>query len=179
MAGIDQLIVAERVPLHGRLTLTVVDPSGEIVDEREGDNVICTTGYTAIAAALVWSGVLDQADNLGITTSTDLTPLYGAVGSGVGVPAASDIQLFTELGRETVGGGASTPASASVGALCTWSFFFPNPTVAWTVTEAGVFANASSATNSGSMIDHWLFSPSVLVPTINTLILQVSLQFGP
>lgn len=179
MAGASHLIVTERVPLHGRLTLTVVGPDGEIVDEREGDNVICTTGYTAIAAALVWSGLQDQAANLGLTTSTFLTPLYGAVGSGVGSPTAADTQLFSELGRETVGGGASTPASASVGALCTWTFFFPNPSVTWTVTEAGVFTNATSAANNGSMVDHWVFSPSVSVPTINTLILQVSLQFGP
>lgn len=177
--GAERLAVPELVPVHGRLTLTVLGPDGEVTDRRDGDNVVCTTGYTALAAALVWAGIQDQADALGITTPTYLTPLYGAVGSGAGVPVASDTQLFTELGRETVGGGASSPASGSVGALCTWSFFFPNPTVTWTVTEAGVFAGATSTANSGSMVDHWAFSPSVSVPTINTLILQVSLQFGP
>ena len=43
---------SESVPFKGRLMLTVLDPDGRVVDEREGDNVVCTTGYTAIAAAL-------------------------------------------------------------------------------------------------------------------------------
>jgi len=169
----------DSIPVKGRLSLTVVGPDGEVRDRREGDNVVCTTGYTVIAAALAYSGVQDQASNLGITTATDLTPLWGAVGSGGGVPASSDTQLFSELGREIVSGGGSTPASATVAAQTTWLFYFPNPATTWTVTEAGVFANATSVANSGSMVDHWAFSPSITVPTTNTLILEVSLAFGP
>jgi hypothetical protein len=178
-AGARRATLAETVPFHGRLSLTVLGPDGEVVDEREGDNVVCTTGYTAVAAALVWAGAQDQATNLGIISPTYLTPLYGAVGSGTGTPVKADTQLFTELGRQTVGGAASTPASSTISALTTWQFFFPNPVSPWTVTEAGVFANATSAANSGSMIDHWAFSPSVSVPITNVLILQVSFQFGP
>lgn len=154
-------------------------PDGEVTDYREGENVVCTTGYTAIAAALVWSGIQDQAANLGVTSPTYLTPLYGAVGSGVATPVKGDTQLASELGRQTVGAGGSTPASASVSSLATWMFFFSNPAVTWTVAEAGVFANATSAANSGVMLDHWAFSPSVSVPTTNTLILQVGFAFGP
>jgi len=29
------------------------------------------------------------------------------------------------------------------------------------------------------MLDHWAFSPLVTVPTTDSLILQLSLQFGP
>jgi hypothetical protein len=169
----------EPLRLHGRLKLMVVDGDGNVTDEREGYNVICTTGYTAMAAAMVWSGIQDQASNLGITSSTYLTPLYGAVGSGAGTPAKSDTQLFAELSRVTVGAGASTPATSTVSALTTWMFFFPTPTSTWTVTEAGVFANATSAANSGSMIDHWAFSPSISVPTSNGLVFQMSLEWGP
>jgi hypothetical protein len=43
-----------------------------------------------------------------------------------------------------------------------------------TVTEAGVFANATSTSGSGTMMDHWAFSSPVTVPTIDTLLLQVS-----
>lgn len=169
----------EGIELHGHLKLTVLDPDGGVVDERAGENVVCTTGFTDIAAALVWAGIQDQAANLGITSPTYLTPLYGAVGSGAATPVKSDTQLVSELGRQTVGGGASTPASSSVAALATWMFFFPNPTTNWTVTEAGIFAYATSAANSGSMLDHWAFSPTLSVLTTNTLILQVSFAFGP
>lgn len=171
--------VIERLNLHGHLKLWVVDADDNVVDEREGDNVICVTGYTAMAAALMWSGVQDQAANLGFTSPTYLTPLYGAVGSGSGTPVLTDTQLYSELSRTTVGAGATTPATSTVSALCTWMFFFPNPTSPWTVTEAGVFANATAATNSGSMIDHWAFTSSVSVPTNNALVLQVSLLLGP
>lgn len=178
MVGVH-LVVGSPVPFTGRLGLKVVDPDGRVVDERAGDNVVCTTGYTVIAAALAWSGVQDQASSLGITTATYLTPLWGAVGSGTGAVAKSDIQLQAELGRVTVSGAGSTPASGTIAAQTTWLFYFPNPSVTWTVAEAGVFANATSAANSGSMVDHWSFTPTVSVPTTNTLILEVSFAFGP
>jgi hypothetical protein len=165
--------------LRGHLKLTVVDPDGNVVDEREGDNIICATGYTALAAAAVWSGIEDQALNLGITTPTYLTPLYGAVGTGSGSVSVTDTQLFAEVSRTTVGAGASTPATSTVSALATWMFFFTNALTPYTVTEAGVFANATSVVNTGSMVDHWAFSPTITVPTTNALILQVSLEYGP
>jgi hypothetical protein len=170
---------SESVPLHGRLCLTVVRPDGSIRDRREGSNIMCTAGFTAIAAALVWSGIQDQAANLGVTTPTFLTPLWGAVGSGSGTPAESDTALFAELSRQTVGAGASSPATPSVAAEATWLFYFPQPAVAWTVTEAGVFAGATSAAGSGALMDHWAFSPSVPVPTSDSAILQVSFGLGP
>lgn len=166
------------VGLKGRLSLTVVRPDGSVRDRREGDNITCTAGLTAIAAALVWSGLQDQAANLGVTTATYLTPLWGAVGSGAGTVAASDTALFSELGRQTVGAGASTPATPTINAQCTWLFYFPSPATTWTVTEAGLFAGATSAAGSGTMLDHWAFSPSVSVPTSDTLILQASFSIA-
>lgn len=164
--------------VHGRLSLTVVQPDGTVRDWREGDNIMCTVGLGAIAGALVWSGLQDQAANLGVTTPTYLTPLYGAVGSGTGTVAASNTALFTELGRQIVGAGASTPATPTINAQCTWLFYFPSPTTTWTVTEAGVFASATSSAGSGTMLDHWAFSPTLTVPTTDTLILQASFSIG-
>jgi hypothetical protein len=126
----------------------------------------------------VWSGIQDQAASLGVTSATYLTPLYGAVGSGAGTVAAADTQLFTELARQTVGAGASTPATPTITAQATWLFYFSSPAVTWTVTEAGVFANASATANSGTLIDHWAFSPNVTVSTSNTLILQAAFSVG-
>lgn len=148
-------------------------------EHREGDNVVCTTGWTALAAAMVWAGVQDQASALGLTSGTYLTPLYGAVGNGSGTPVKSDSQLFAELNRQTVGAGASSPATSSIAAESTWLFYYPSPLTTWTVTEAGLFANASSMVNSGSMVDHWAFSPTVSVPTTDSLILEISLGWGP
>lgn len=162
--------------IHGRLTLTVVCPDGTIRDQREGDNIMCTNGLSVIASALVWSGIQDQAANLGVTQSTYLTPLWGAVGSGTGTVSASDTLLFNELGRSIVGAGASSPATSSIPAEITWLFYFSSPATTWTVTEAGVFANGSSnpatVVSAGTMLDHWAFSPSITVPTTDTLILQ-------
>jgi hypothetical protein len=181
--------------INGHLSLTVVDtewftankdnvsamvlpPDSAVIDRRDGSNIMCTAGLTALAAALVWSGIQDQGANLGVTSPTYLTPLYGAVGSGAGTVAASDTQLFTELGRQTVGAGASTPATPSITAQTTWLFYFSSPASTWTVTEAGVFANASATANLGTLLDHWAFSPSVTVTTSNTLILQASFSVG-
>lgn len=152
---------------------------GAAGEHREGDNVMCTTGYGALAAALVWSGLQDQAAALGLTSATYLTPLYGAVGSGTGTPVKSDAGLFAELGRQTVGAGGTNPASASIAAYATWLFYFTSPATAWTVTEAGLFAGATSTANSGTMIDHWVFSPTLTVPTTDSLLLEISLLLGP
>lgn len=166
------------ITIEGRLSLTVVKPDGTIRDRREGDNIMCTAGKTALAGALVWSGIQDQASNLGVTSPTYLTPLWGAVGSGAGTVAASDTLLFSELSRQTVGAGAFSPATASISAQITWLFYFPQPTSTWTVTEAGVFANGSSdpstVATAGALIDHWAFSPSIVVPVTDTLILQAT-----
>ena len=166
------------IGIHGHLSLTVMDEDNNVVDFREGDNIMCTAGLTVLASALVWSGIQDQAGSLGVTTPTYLTPLWGAVGSGTGTVAASDTLLFTELGRVTVGAGAAAPATPTINAQTTWLFYFPSPSVTWTVTEAGVFANGSSnagtVATAGAMIDHWTFSPSVTVSSVNTLILQAS-----
>lgn len=173
------LTAAEAMPVRGHLSLTVVRPDGTIRDRREGPNIMCTAGFTALAAALVWAGIQDQAANLGVTTPAYLTPLWGAVGDGAGTPAKADTALFAELARQTVGAGASSPATPTVAAEATWLFYFPPPATTWTVTEAGAFAGGTAAAGSGALVDHWAFSPSVSVPTTDSVILQISLQLGP
>lgn len=185
--------------IHGRLSLTAVDsqwfdthrtdtalmqrpPDKAIRDRREGDNLMCTAGLTALAGALVYSGIQDVAPALGVTTGTYLTPLWGAVGSGTGTVAASDTLLWSELGRQQVGAGASAPATGSLPALFTWLFYFPSPASVWTVTEAALFANGSSnpadVTTAGVMLDHWAVTPPLTVPTTDSLILQASFSLA-
>lgn len=164
--------------IQGRLSLSVVDPDGNVVDYREGDNTMCTVGMTAIARALVWSGLQDQATNLGLTSPTYLTPLYGAIGSGTTAPTAADVLLTAELARVTVGAGSSTPATPTIPSQAIWTFYFPTPAVSYTVGEAGVFANgsavATSVSTAGTLLDHWVFSPTISVVNPNTLILQAA-----
>lgn len=173
---------ASQITVKGRLSVTVFRPDGTVRDRRDGDNIMCTNGLTALAASLVWSGIQDQAANLGVTSATYLTPLWGAVGSGTSAVAASDTLLFNELGRQTVGAGASTPATPSINAQFTWLFYFPSPSTTWTVAEAGIFANGSSSSASvaaaGTLLDHWSFSPTVTVPTTDTLLLQAGFSIG-
>ena len=82
------------------------------------------------------------------------------------------------IGRQ-IRAASPTVHPTRVAAAATWMFYFPQPPSTWTVTEAGVFANSTSAAGSGTMVDHWAFSPNVTVPTTDTLLLQVSLGFGP
>lgn len=170
--------VENRFTINGHLSLTVVDPDGNVVDHREGDNTMCTAGLTVIANALVWSGLQDQAANLGVTTPIYLTPLWGAIGSGTTPATSSDTLLTAELARVTVGAGSSSPATSTVAAQTIWTFYFPTPASSYTVGEAGVFANgtsvATSPSTAGTLIDHWVFSPTVTVINPNTLILQAS-----
>lgn len=167
------------VEIHGHLTLTRIGPDGKVLEQRAGENLVTTNGFSQIAAALVWSGIEDQAPTLGITSATFLAPLYGAVGSSTTTPTKTDARLGAELGRATVGGAGSTPASSTVAAAATFVFYLPNPPVTWTVTEAGIFAGATTTANSGTLLDHWQFSPTLTVSTSDSLILQMSLTFGP
>lgn len=168
--------------IKGRLSLIVVDPEGNEIDRREGDNVMCTAGLTAIANSLVWSGVQDQAANLGLTVPTYLTPLWGAIGSSTTPATAADTLLGAELARVTVGAGSSAPATPSIAAQTIWTFYFPTPATSYTVGEAGVFANGSSlAVNpatAGTLLDHWVFSPTISVTNPNTLILQATFNIA-
>jgi len=191
-----ELRPASGIGFHGHLSITSVDsdwfydqdrtdaltmmnpPDSVISDRMEGDNVVTTNGTTVLVNSIIWSGIQDQASNLGVTTPTYLTPLWGAVGSGAGTVSASDTLLFSELGRVTVGAGASVPATPTLPAQFTWLFYFPNPTTTWTITEAGVFANGTSSNatvaTAGTLMDHWAFTPTVTVPTTDTAILQAT-----
>jgi len=179
--------------LHARITVSAVDsgwlaasrtdlaalrnpPVGVVRARDSGDNVTTTAGLSAFAAALVWSGIQDQAAALGVTTPQYLTPLYGALGSGSGTAQASDTALFFEIGRTTVGAGAASPATSSINALCDFLFFFGPPPTAWTVTEAGAFAGATSSSGSGTLLDHYVLASPVTVTSPDSAILQIALS---
>lgn len=180
--GLEKAESSGSFSINGHLKVTVVDPEGNVVDSREGDNVMCTAGLTAIANSLVWAGIQDQAANLGLTSATYLTPLYGAIGSSTTPATAADTLLNAELARVTVGAGSSVPATPTISAQTIWTFYFPTPATSYTVGEAGVFANGSglaiNPSTAGTLLDHWVFSPTISVTNPNTLILQATFNIA-
>jgi hypothetical protein len=73
-----------RLSVEGNVKVSVYDTSGHLVDQTANRNVITTAGINEIVQAVMWAGIEDQASNLGYTTPFFLTPLYGAVGTGLG-----------------------------------------------------------------------------------------------
>lgn len=140
----------------------------ELVDSRECRNLVTTAGLTALASALNWSAISDQAANLGLNTPYSLAPAYGAVGTGTTPVTALDTALTTEIQRGTV-----SQASAANGQSAL-SFFFGSTQAVGTISEAGLFAGASITPGSGILVDHVLISPPLNKTNIQTMTMQVS-----
>jgi hypothetical protein len=151
----------------GVITLEVFE-DGELVDRRECHNLITLGGFGAFASALNWSGIEDQAANLGLNTPYFLAPIYGAVGIGTGTLSQSDTALYNELARSTVS------QATGVSGQLSWSFFFGLTQAVGTVSEAGVFGGAGSASASGILLDHVLISPAVVKTSSQTMTMQVT-----
>ena len=161
------MAVSESAGIRGTIILELFDEDGHMVDRRECHNLITTAGLTAFASALNWSGITDQAPNLGLNSPYLLSPLYGAVGTGTAAAAASDTVLGTELARNIVSG------AAAANAQLTWSFFFGSSQAVGTIAEAGVFAGASAVASSGILLDHVLITPTVTKSGSQTMTMQV------
>src|ERR1700747_2130540 len=114
----------------------------------------------------------------------DLTPIYGAIGTGNTTPTDSDTQLTAEVtpsenGRAVVYAGATgAAAGGGIDATVTWSFFYPIPSSNIVIAECGIFVNATSTTNSGTLLDHALISPTVTQTTSQTCTLALTISLG-
>lgn len=161
-----------------RFTARLLDRHGQPISERRGHNMMMANGLTAIAESLMWSGVEDVADSAGISGPIYLAPLWGAIGSGTQTPVQTLTALRTETTRAQVSSAAYSAASGSGSASVTYLFYYPGPSTAWTITEAGLFSSASATAGSGTMLDYWQFSPSLVVQTPNSLVLQATATIG-
>lgn len=134
--------VEDRFGIYGVLRLDVYDAeTGELVESGSSKNLIVTSGLNAIASALNWAFIQNYNAGWGnpfSSASGNLGDVFGAVGTGVATPAAADIALGNEIGRVIVTTGTD---SANV---LTYQFFFPTTAGNGTVTEMGVFVNASA-----------------------------------
>lgn len=126
----------------GVLTLTLYDAAtGEKVDERVSGNLIVTSGLNVLASALNWAFVQNYNTGWGnpfSSASGNLGDVFGAVGSGVATPVAADQSLGNEIGREILSTGTNTSN------VLTYQFFFGTSVANGTISEVGVFANATN-----------------------------------
>lgn len=164
----DSLNVTERLGVVGVITLELRDEDGALVESRTNKNLVTTAGLSALASALNWSGIEDQAANLGLNTPYSLAPVYGAVGTGTVPVTAIDTALTAELAR-----GPVSQASAGNGQTA-WSFFFGSSQAVGTISEAGAFASAGVTPGSGILIDHVIISPALVKTATQTMTMQVS-----
>ena len=164
----DSLNVTEHLGVVGVITLSLYDEGGELVESRTNKNLVTTAGLAALAAALNWSGISDQAANLGLNAPYSLAPVYGAVGTGTLPVTSIDTVLTAEVARGTV-----SQASAGNGQTA-WSFFFGSSQAVGTISEAGAFAGASITPGSGILIDHVLINPPLPKTAAQTMTMQVS-----
>ena len=159
--------------VKGRLTLATYR-DGVLTGQITVKNTPCLAGLNDLAAAVGWAGTQDQASLIG-SQPEFLTPLYGAVGTGTGVPAITDTQLYAELTRATVSAVISTPLSD--GAATIFQFQFPTNILSYSISEIGLFTLASVAVNSGDLLDHALISPVFAWTAGETMTLSAQLGF--
>jgi len=122
------------VKATGSLKITVTNKEGKVVEEREIDNLVVTTGKNYIASRMVG------------TSSTVMSHM--ALGTDNTSPAAGDTALGSEAGRVAMS--AFTASTNIVTATAT----FPAGTATGALTEAGIL-NASS---SGDLLCRTTFS---------------------
>lgn len=170
--------------IRGHFVFTTYDADGNKVNEGRGDNTMCAVGLTTLAQVINYFGVLDQNSNMGNPfVYQDLTPIYGAIGTGATTPTDSDTQLTSEVaapnGRNIVYAGGTSPASGGgTDATWTWNFFFGIPSGSIVIAECGVFVNATSTINSGTLLDHSLITPAVTQTTAETATLSITFSIG-
>jgi len=166
----------EGMDVHHLLRLLEVADADQ---EVEADNIMCVNGLSQMIQAFLWSSIADQNTNMGSPyDATFMYPIYGAIGTGVTTPLATDTTLTTEQARAICASGGATNASVGGDPQLVWAFLFPAPGSAQTISEAGVFLCASSVANNGFLLDHALISPTVAQSTTQLLTLTVDITIG-
>jgi hypothetical protein len=119
----------DSVGMKGYVELVLTDKNGNVIAEREGSNLITTSGRQHIAAKL--SGLY--------TTSNAVTMGWMEVGTSTQTAAAADTLLITPVGASRV---VATPTIVSgnvVSDSVSYAATFPAGTGTGALTEAGIF----------------------------------------
>ena len=148
---------SESITTRGNVTIVLSNEHGEIVEEKNVDNLVVTTGRNWIA------GRLTDA-----TASSNAQMSYMSIGEGTVAAVLGNTILGSE--RQKVALSANTVAANVV----TYSATFP-PTSNIAVTEAGIF-NASGA-NTGTMLCRTTF-PVVNKGTLDSMSITWTLSIS-
>lgn len=126
-----------RVSLRGTIAWRVVGPDGKEKSRGDIENLVVTSGLTALAGRL---GDATPANNCLAT--------HIAVGTGVTAPAAGDTVLETEIAREAL---TSRTFSGGVAALATVFNAGDIPGVPVTIRELGLFIDSTDTTDAATL----------------------------
>lgn len=130
------LSVLDDVRIAGHFHLRLFDAeTGELVGEREADNLVVTSGLTLLAQAINWLFVQNYNTSWGSPYSplTNLGDIYGAAGTSSTAAAAGQTALLAEIGRALVSSGAIS------GAQLIYDFFLGIAQANGTIAELGLF----------------------------------------
>ena len=187
--GVLLLAIEEGLGLRGRVLATTYQWRGDYErsltcepdETRVSHNILCDNGLTLLTSAIAWSCGEDQNANMGApmpSAGIYAAPIYGAIGTGTGTPAGHDATLFTENSRGVVTGAGYAAAYYPSPALFSWLFLFPIPTTALTISECGVFFQATATPASGQLFNHALISPTITQSTTQIFTLNISIAIG-
>jgi hypothetical protein len=123
------------VPVTGALKITLTDKDGNVIEERNVDNLVTTLGKNGIADQILASPSLGK-------------PTHMAVGTGTTAAALGDTALVTEAARVAL---TSKTRSANV---ITYVATFGAGTGTGALTEAGIF----DAATTGNLWNRVVFS---------------------
>lgn len=119
------------IALEGRWKLEVIGPDGKVKEQRAARNLIVTAGLNHIRSFLLDS----------VTPSAEVRMGWIAIGSDATAVSAANTTLGTELAR----GAVSTYTAGGTG-VATIDRTFGAGVGTGTITEAGVFNNATTGT---------------------------------
>jgi hypothetical protein len=169
----------DRLKISGEITVGIYELDGTLVDLQRSKNLVLTAGLSAMAAALMWSAMIDQNANQGLPFNPiTLAPIYGAVGSASVAATSTDTQLGAELARSICGAASYNGATFSL-------LFNMGITVGtWTIWEGGVFASATPESppdpdSSGILLNHSILVSAVTKAPTQTAVFQASFGLWP
>ena len=148
-----------KIKVDGFFSLVLTDACGNIIDRRDGHNIVTSAGKAAIA------GLVGNTGSVNAFT-------YLAVGTGTTAAAIGDTTLQSETTTNGLGRGAATVTRTTTTVTndtLTLTKVW-NATGAVAVTEIGAF-NASS---NGTLLGHQIFS---VINTSNGMQLTLTYNF--
>lgn len=160
----------EQPVVLGHIVAIVKDPSGNIKEFRQTDNMVVSNGLNSTINALFGSGLQTITSgtspsifkNVGVGTSgTTVVYTDTALGAQRGNKHTGTVTAITASGG--TGMGAQIVANWGAGALANAS------STTTTINEAGLFDSAANATSSSNMYAHQVISPGISMGTSDTL----------